>query len=42
LVTVNNAAINIGAHISFQVFSFSLGKSVVVELPDPMVFLFLV
>ena len=42
LAIINNAAIDIGIHIYFLVFMFSLGKSPVVELLIHMVFLFLI
>ena len=41
LAIVNNAAVNIGVHISFQLsVLFSLGKYPIVELLDHMVFVF--
>ena len=42
LATVGNAAVNIGAHISFQISVFVSSKNPEVELLDHMVILFLV
>lgn len=43
LAIINNAAVNIGVHISIQVvFSFSLAKCAIVKLLDHIIFLFLI
>ena len=42
LATVGNAAVNIGAHISFETSVFISSKNPKVELLDHMVILFLV
>lgn len=43
LAIVNDAAKNIGVHMSFQLmFLFSLGKYPILEFLDPMVFLVLI